>query len=542
MKLDQLHDQIKAQLQQACKNAFDLDVEYIDLEYPKSVENGNLSTNIALKLAKQVGMNPMDVAQTLIGSLEIDEVNCIEVKKPGFINFFYSDKFFNEIVKDVLNQNEFIFDTNEHNYYNVEYVSANPTGDLHLGHARNAVYGDSICRLLRKIGNKVDGEYYINDAGAQMNNLGLSVQYFYLQHFGVDMEFPHDGYRGEDIQGVARKIVDEFGDAKLTAPMEWFREYAYDKNLAEIKRILNELHIEFQVWTSERSLHEKNMVEEKLQILAQQGDIYEQDDALWLATSKYFDDKDRVLRKSDGAYTYFASDVAYHMDKFDRGYTNLIDVWGGDHHGYINRVKSSIASLGKNAERFEVLIIQMINILRNNERVKMSKRSGTSVTIKDLLKEIDADSLRYFFLMRSSDTQVDFDIELAKQQNADNPIYYIQYAHARINTLLKKAKAMGIEPNADYTIEHFSDNEKEILAFINTYPNIIVNAANKRLPHLVCNYLYDLASLYHHYYNQEHVFNDKNEGINDKINIAFVIQKILKDGLQAIGINAKDNM
>lgn len=537
-----IEEQIKGSIKSIIKSLYDIDVEQVELESPNDVNNGNLSTNVCLKITKLVGKNPMEIAQEVVSQLEVDGIDTIEVKKPGFINFFYGNEFFNQKINEIIEAQEFIFDTNEHNYYNVEYVSANPTGDLHLGHARNAVYGDSICRLLRKIGNKVDSEYYINDAGSQMNNLGLSVQYFYLQKLGIELDFPEDGYRGQEIQDIASEIYNEYGEDKKDEDVVWFREYAYAKNLEEIKRILKELHIEFDIWTSERSLYEKNMVEENLNALATKGDIYSQDDAMWLATSKYFDDKDRVLKKSDGNYTYFASDVAYHMDKFNRGYSNLIDVWGGDHHGYINRVKSSISSLGQSADKFEVLIIQMINILQNNERVKMSKRSGTSVTIKDLLKEIDADSLRYFFLMRSADTQVDFDIELAKQQNADNPIYYIQYAHARIAKLLQKALEENIKPDSNISNEEFSDNEKEIIAFLNTYPKVVVNAANKRLPHLICNYLYDLASLYHRYYNQEHVFNDKNTNVNGKINIAFAIQKIIKDGLNSIGINAKDNM
>lgn len=537
-----IEEQIKGSIKSIIKSLYDIDVEQVELESPNDVNNGNLSTNVCLKITKLVGKNPMEIAKEVVDQLEVDGIDTIEVKKPGFINFFYGNEFFNHKVNEIIEAQEFIFDTNERNYYNVEYVSANPTGDLHLGHARNAVYGDSICRLLRKIGNKVDSEYYINDAGSQMNNLGLSVQYFYLQKLGIELDFPEDGYRGQEIQDITSEIYNEYGEDKKDEDVVWFREYAYAKNLEEIKRILKELHIEFDIWTSERSLYEKNMVEENLNALATKGDIYSQDDAMWLATSKYFDDKDRVLKKSDGNYTYFASDVAYHMDKFNRGYSNLIDVWGGDHHGYINRVKSSISSLGQSADKFEVLIIQMINILQNNERVKMSKRSGTSVTIKDLLKEIDADSLRYFFLMRSADTQVDFDIELAKQQNADNPIYYIQYAHARIAKLLQKALEENIKPDSNVSNEEFSDNEKEIIAFLNTYPKVVVNAANKRLPHLICNYLYDLASLYHRYYNQEHVFNDKNTNVNGKINIAFAIQKIIKDGLNSIGINAKDNM
>lgn len=542
MKIDNIEVIIKENISDVINDKFKLEEEVnVEIEKPKDIVNGNLSTNIALKLAKPLKSNPMEIASSIVSGLDLSGIT-VEIKNPGFINFYFDKELYQQIVDEVLSKDEFIFDTNNHAYYNVEYVSANPTGDLHLGHARNAVFGDTICRLLRKTGNKVDAEYYINDAGAQMNNLGLSVQYYYLQNFDIDMEFPIDGYRGQEIKDIASDIVKEFGDSKINEDMEFFREYGYKRNLEEIKRIMKLLNIEFDIWTSERDLHSSNKVENNLKFLEQKGDIFYEDDAMWLATSKYFDDKDRVLKKSDGAYTYFASDVAYHIDKFDRGYSDLIDVWGGDHHGYINRVKSAIASLGYESDKFEVLTIQMINILQNSERVKMSKRKGTSFTIKDLLKEIDADSLRYFFIARSCDTQVDFDIEVAKKQNSDNPIYYIQYAHTRISALLNKAKDMGVEPNLNHKISEFSDLEKEILAYINTYGQMIISASEKRLPHLVCNYLYDLASLYHKYYEQENVLSNKNGQINDKINIAFVIKKILKDGLATIGIEAKDSM
>lgn len=529
-------------LLQIVNNQFGINAENIELEVPNDPENGDLSTNIALKICKQVGKNPLDIAQIISDNFKSDIIEKVEVKKPGFVNFFFDNNYYLNIINNIISENEFIFDTNEHNYYNVEFVSANPTGDLHLGHARNAVYGDSIVRLLRKIGNKVDSEYYINDAGSQMDNLGLSVQYFYLKHFNVDVNFPDDGYRGNDIQTIANKIVDEYGDSKLEEPMEWFREYAYSWNLNEIKRVLQNLNVHFDIWTSERDLHTSNLVVDKIEALAKLGDVYTQDDALWLATSKYFDDKDRVLKKQDGHYTYFASDIAYHMDKFDRNYTRLIDVWGGDHHGYINRVKSAISSLGQDQSKFEVLLIQMINILQNNERVKMSKRMGTSVTIKELLEELDVDTLRYFFLMRSPETQVDFDIALAKEQNSNNPIYYIQYANARIANLLERAQENGIKPQQISNNYTCSSLEREIINLLSQYQQVIINAANKRLPHLLCNYLYDVATLYHRYYNQDHVFNNNNDVINDKICIALGVKKVIQDGLNTLGINVKDNM
>ena len=533
-----IENKIKKEINNVLKELnSDIDV-CIELEVPNNYENGNFSTNIAMKLKKIFNDNPRNIAEKIVDKLKIDEIEKIEIAGPGFINFYLNDEFFSNVVENIISADDFIFDTKENANYNVEFVSANPTGDLHLGHARNAVFGDTIANLLKKIGNDVKKEYYINDAGSQMTNLGLSVKHFYYELLKLESVLPEDGYGGEEIKKIANKIYQEYGDQCINNETQWFVEYAYEITLKEIKKVLNDLNVGFDLWTSERDLYTKNLVIENLKKLEEKGDVYYQDDAMWLNTKKYFDDKDRVLKKSDGNYTYFASDVAYHINKFDRGFDKLIDVWGGDHHGYINRVKSAIYSLGYSEQNFEVIIIQMINILQNNERVKMSKRKGTSVRIKDILTEIDADVLRYFFLLRSNDTQIDFDLDLAKKETSENPIFYIQYAHARINTLIEKAG------NVDFTlkINEFSEQEKEIINKLYGYENMIVNAANKRLPHLVCNYLYELASLYHSYYNSEKIFNNNNDKINDKIKIAFAIKKILKDGLNTLGIKEKNKM
>ena len=540
MKNNELKIKIVNNLKEILLKEYNLENKKINIEKPNDFKNGNFSSNIAMVLTKELKINPREIAETIINEFKVDEIEKIEIAGPGFINFYVKDNYLRNVIKEILNSNQIIFDTNENNNYNVEYVSANPTGDLHLGHARNAVIGDSVSRLLKKINNKVDTEYYINDAGAQMKNLALSTLHFYKEILGIESNLPEDGYGGGDIKNIAKKIYKEYGDTKIDEDINWFLEYSYAINLEELKKVLLDLNIEFDYWISERDLHSAGKVEENLNILEKKGDIYIEDGAMFLKTSNYHDDKDRVLKKANGDFTYFASDVAYHIDKFNRGYTNLIDVWGGDHHGYINRVKSSIASLGYADDKFEVLIIQMINILQNNKRVKMSKRKGTSVTIRNLLEELDADTIRFFFLMRSADTQLDFDLDLAKSQSSDNPIYYIQYAHARINTLLTKAEELKIYGSGE--ISKLSELEKEIITHLNNYEIIIINAANKRLPHLVCNYLFELANLYHRYYNDENVFNNKKEEINDKIIIAKAIKKILADGLDTIGINAKDRM
>ncbi len=521
---------------------FEVEIETVEIEQPADFKNGNFSTNVALKNCKLVGDNPRNVAAKLVDNLaDIEFLDHIEIAGPGFINFYLNDDAFKAMILAIKDNADYgkVKKVNPEKI-NLEYVSANPTGDLHLGHARNAAYGDSLARILRASGEDVTTEYYINDAGAQMLNLGKSIKFFYAELCGLTPEFPEDGYRGAEIKEVAEMIFNKEGDLKLDADLEWFVEVGYARNLAEIKRILKELNIEFDVWASEKYYHDSGKVKASLDILAKTGDLYELDGAKWLNTEKYGDDKDRVIEKSDGSHTYFTSDIAYHIDKYDRGFNRLIDVWGGDHHGYIKRVKCAIESLGYDPKGIEINLIQMVSILQNNEIVKMSKRAGTSVTIKDLLAELDSDVLRYFFIMRSPDTQLDFDITLAKKESSENPVYYIQYANARIASILKTANEKGIEVKAE--ISELSEIEKEIALTLGKFEQTVIEAANKRLPHIVANYLYDLATLYHRYYNQEKVFVEDKQKVSNKLNLANSIKQVLVNGLDLLGIDAKEEM
>lgn len=521
---------------------FEVEIAAVELEQPADFKNGHFSTNAALKNCKVVGDNPRNVATKLVEELNnIEILDHVEIAGPGFINFYLNDETFKQMIVEIA-KNETYGHTKKANpeKINVEYVSANPTGDLHLGHARNAAYGDALSRMLRATGEDVTTEYYINDAGAQMQNLGKSILYFYEELCGLNPEFPEDGYRGAEIKEVAETIYAEYKDTKLNAELSWFVEVGYARNLAEIKRILKELNIEFDVWASEKYYHESGKVKASLDILDKTGDLYEKDGAMWLNTEKYGDDKDRVIEKSDGSHTYFTSDIAYHIDKYDRGFERLIDIWGGDHHGYIQRVKSAIESLGHDPKGIEINLIQMVSIVNNGEVVKMSKRAGTSVTIKDLLKELDSDVLRYFFIMRSPDTQLDFDIALAKKESSENPVYYIQYANARIASILKTAAEKNIEVKSE--ISELSEIEKEIALTLGKFEQTVIEAANKRLPHIVANYLYDLATLYHRYYNQEKVFVEDEQQVSNKLNLANSIKRVLVNGLDLLGIEAKEEM
>ncbi len=514
----------------------------VELEQPADFKNGHFSTNAALKNSKVIGDNPRNIATKLVDGLnDSDLIDRVDIAGPGFINFYLNEDTFKQMIKSVQADKNFGHTQCENpEKINIEFVSANPTGDLHLGHARNATYGDALARTLKATGHDVTKEYYINDAGAQMQNLGKSIRFFYEELCGLNPEFPEDGYRGAEIKEVAETIFNEYKDAKLEAELAWFVEVGYERNLNEIKRVLGELNIEFDVWASERFYHESGKVAASLDVLDKTGDLYEEDGAKWLNTEKYGDDKNRVIEKSDGSHTYFTSDIAYHIDKYERGFERLIDVWGGDHHGYIKRVESAIESLGHDPKGLEITLIQMVSIVNNGEVVKMSKRAGTSVTIKDLLKELDSDVLRYFFIMRSPDTQLDFDIAVAQKESSENPVYYVQYAHARIASILATAKEKGIAINDE--ISNMSEIEKEITLLLGRFEQTVIEAANKRLPHIIANYLYDLATLYHRYYNMEKVFVEDETLVSDKLNLAIAVKRVLNNGLDLLGIEAKEQM
>ncbi|MGL5021178.1 MAG: arginine--tRNA ligase [Mycoplasmatales bacterium] len=539
MNYIKIKELINKDIKDSLFRVYNIVVEDIEVELPKEIINGHFSTNVALKNCKVFGTNPRNLAVNIIDNLELNSIfGKVEIAGPGFINFYLSEKYFRDLVIE-LKKSITIDSVEKPEKINVEFVSANPTGDLHLGHARGAAYGDAVSRLLKKVGHDVTSEYYINDAGSQMDKLGMSIKYFYELLCSIDSKLPEGGYGGSEIKEMAQMIFDEHGNSKLNESIEWFREFGYSRNLNEIKRVLGELNVSFDVWSSERFYHETGFVKKSLDVLEKTGDIYKKDDAIWLNTKKYGDDKDRVIEKSDGSHTYFTSDIAYHIDKYNRGFERLINVWGGDHHGYVKRVKCAMESLG-HSDSIEILLIQMINIVRGDEVVKMSKRAGTSVTIKNMLKEIDADSMRYFFVMRSPDTQLDFDLELAQKQSSENPVFYIQYAHARICSLINTAKEKEIFISDN--VSKLNDMEIEIINTLASYQLVVKEAANKRLPHILSNYLYELSAKYHQYYNAQKVFILNNDEINDKINIGISIKNVLKDGLDILGINAKDKM
>lgn len=483
----------------------------IKIEIPKDTKNGDYATNIAMVLTKLAKRNPREIAQLIVDHLDTEaaHVKKIDIAGPGFINFYLDSSYLNAVIDQALE-----LDTqfgrvaeSKNKKILVEYVSANPTGDLHIGHARNAAVGDTLCNILDAAGYDVTREYYINDAGNQITNLAKSIEARYLQHLGQKAEMPADGYHGQDIKNIGADLAEKqpnLMDLSDDERLKTFRQLGVDYEMAKLKQDLADFNIHFDNWFSETSLYEKGEIKAVLERMKENGYTYEQDGATWLRTTDFKDDKDRVLIKKDGTYTYFLPDIAYHYDKFQRGNDNLINLFGADHHGYINRLKASLETFGVDSGRLEIQIMQMVRLMQDGEEVKMSKRTGNAITLREIMDEVGIDAARYFLTMRSADTHFDFDMALAKEQSQDNPVYYAQYAHARICSILRQAEAQGyqVEKGADYqTITN--DKAIELLKKVAEFEPMIEGAAEARAPHRVTNYIQDLAAHFHKFYNAE---------------------------------------
>jgi len=548
-----LKEEIKAAVLKA-NLASESEIPQIVLEVPKDKAHGDYSTNIAMQLARVAKKAPRQIAEEVIKHLDVQKVSVekTEIAGPGFINFYLNNQYLTELIPTILSEGDRYGHTNHggKKKIQVEFVSANPTGDLHLGHARGAAVGDSLCNILDAAGYDVSREYYINDAGNQIHNLAKSVEARYFQALGLDKEMPEDGYHGEDIINIGKELAHEFGDKYVNVSEEeryqFFRTYGLKYEMEKLKKDLENFRVGFDVWYSETSLYENGKIDEALKALREKGHIYEKDGAVWLHTTPFGDDKDRVLKKQDGTYTYLTPDIAYHKDKFERGFETLINIWGADHHGYIPRMKAAMAALGYNPDDLEVEIIQLVHLYKNGEKMKMSKRTGKAVTMRDLVEEVGLDATRYFFAMRSADTHMDFDLDLAVSQSNENPVYYAQYAHARICSILRQSEELGITLNdikeADLS---FISEEKEfdLLKKLGEFPQAIIEAADKRIPHRITNYIHDLASTFHSFYNAVKVL-DKDQLELSKARLALVksVQITIKNALRLIGVSAPEQM
>lgn len=554
---------IKIILQQAIRDAIqtaaaagtitaDMDkLPPVVLEVPPQKEFGDYATNFAMQAAKQLKTNPRVIAQAIVDGIDAAWLDKAVIAGPGFINFYLKPDWLYSSLKNMLVQGEAYGNVaaGAGKRVQIEFVSANPTGPLHVGHGRGAAVGSTLANLMRAAGYNVETEFYINDAGNQIDNLAASVEARYLELLGQTVEFPEDGYHGRDIIDTAQRIIDRDGNLYLTMErserLAIFKERALVEKLEALKEDLAAFNVHFDVWFSERTLHEAQQVADVCRVLQASGHMEEREGALWLKSTAYGDDKDRVVIRENGVPTYLAADIAYHRNKLERGFETLINIWGADHHGYIPRVKAAIAALGYQPEALEVLILQMVSLFQNGELVKMSKRTGQGVTLNELREEVGRDAARFFFIMRSIDSQLDFDLDLAKSRSNENPVYYIQYAHARITSIFRQAQEAGIVPAALDTVKLDTLGEEaeiNLIKKMGEYPEEIAAAARERAVHRMARYAHELAALFHTFYNQCRIIGVEPELQQARLALVLAVRNNIRHVLQILGIDAPEKM
>ncbi len=527
----------------------------ITIEEPKIESHGDFSTNIAMTMASIQKMAPKKIAEAILSSID-DPDNIIkdtQIAGPGFINFFINTKAWYPSLAKIFREDLKFGSENigKGKKVQIEFVSANPTGPLHVGHGRGAAVGDAVARILSFAGYNVKKEYYVNDSGRQIKTLGTSVFLRYKSILGMDDPFPDDCYQGEYIIDIAKNIYNDKKDALLKTDEKsavfYCSKIAAKDILTGIKKDLNSFDVIFDNWFSEQSLFDSGMVEKTIKKFKEQKIIYEKDGALWFKTTDFGDEKDRVVIRGNGITTYFASDIAYHQEKFLRGYDEVIDVWGADHHGYIQRIKASIEASGTDRKKFHVILIQLVNLLRNGKQIAMSTRSGQFISLKDVIDEVGKDAARFIFLSRHYDSPLDFDLEIAKKKTNDNPVYYVQYVHARISSILRKAEESNpVDFSAfDNNISELLLNEIEEIRLIKAlsfYPDTVKISALQKEPHKITFYLMNLASLFHSYYNKHKVLTDNHAIMQSRLYLITAVLKTIRNGLNLLGISAPEAM
>ncbi len=581
-----MKERIKQVIKEAVNDLFGIHIPEPKVEKPRDEKLGDLATNISFLLAKELKKSPSQIAEEISSKLsDRTEFERVEAVK-GFVNFRISRELLLKEFSHLLRSGEDYFreDIGKGQKVQLEFVSANPTGPLHLGHGRGAVVGDTLARIMSFFGFDVVREYYINDAGRQVYLLGVSIFYRYLQLLGKEDRFPEvsrlfeeEGYKGNYVIELAESLKEAVGDLLLfrrvrearerllksnfpfsmdyteglepsrTSEIELCSSFGLDAMMYQIKQDLKNMGVEFNTWFSERSLYEKGLVEDMINNLIQKGFTYEKDGALWLRTSLFGDDKDRVLRKSDGSYTYFASDIAYHWDKFSRGFERVINFWGADHYGYIPRVKASLKMLGISEDWLEVYLIQMVKLFKGGKEVRMSKRSGQFVTLRELIEDVGPDAIRFVFLTKRSDTPLDFDIDLVKEKSSENPVFYVQYAHARISGVFREFRErFGQEPALEEMLPHLNglkeEEERNLIKKSLLFKDELIDIVLRRDPHLITYYLLDLASSFHRYYNRYRVIGSNKELLFARMALLRGIKECLRVGLKLIGVSAPDRM
>lgn len=524
------------------------------LEEPRERQHGDLATNLAMLLTKHAKRPPRELAEIILRNLSTEGtwIERSEIAGPGFINFRLNRRWLSLVIPEVLAQGSDYGRVNlgRGQKVQVEFVSANPTGLLHMGNARGAALGDSLASLLAMAGYEVLREFYINDAGNQIQNFALSLEARYLQLLGQDIPFPEGGYHGEDLIDTVKGLIAKVGEKYLNVEPELRREflvrYALDEKLKSIRETLEEFGVKYDVWFSEQSLHDSGAVKGTMEELEKRGYIYEKEGALWLKSTEFGDEKDEVVVRSNGIPTYFAADIAYHRNKFERGFEQVINIWGADHHGHVARMKGAMSAFGYNPDSLHIILMQLVRLIQNGEIVRMSKRSGQYITLRELMDEVGKDAARFFFIMRDPDSTVEFDLDLAKSQSSDNPVYYVQYAHARLCSILRQAEETGMlaagQPSTEELEQLTSAEEGELLKKIAELPGEIALAARLMEPHRLARYVLDLASLFHTFYNSQRVLVE-DEGLR-RARLALVrsTKQVLANVLAVLGVNAPERM
>ena len=524
-----------------------------EIEKPKKEIHGDYATNIALILKNKLKKKPLEIAEKISQKLSSKKeiFSKIEVAKPGFINFWISLEYYKKNLNKILElgKNYGRTDLGKGKRVLIEFVSANPTGPLHIGHGRGAAYGDSLARILDFAGYRVIKEYYINDRGTQMEILGKSVYLRAKELSGENIEFPEDYYKGDYIYNIAKEVLKVYPDL-LKMPQEKAisicRDFAFNMILKEIKEDLERFRVIYDSWYSEKSLYEKGKIDKVLSILKEKGLIYEKEGALWFKATAFGDEKDRVIIRSNGEYTYFASDIAYHYEKFnERKFDLCINIWGIDHHGYVPRIKGVLKGLGIDPERLKIILIQMVNLIEKGKLKSMSTRKGEFVTLKELMDDVGVDAIRFIFLSRSLEAGLDFDVELAKKQSQENPVYYVQYAHARICSVFKKAKEKGIEKieNTKINWALLSGKEEiELMKLLEEFPSVVEASALYFAPYKITYYLLDLAKNFHEFYTNYRILGEDENLTHTRLALCLACKNVFKNGLELLGVSAPEKM
>ncbi|ADY57563.1 arginyl-tRNA synthetase [Syntrophobotulus glycolicus DSM 8271] len=551
-----IYERLKQSAERA-KERGDLDFDELPafvIEEPRERQHGDLATNLAMLLTKIAKKAPRDIAGVIISHLNTEGtwIKACEIAGPGFINFKLDSGWLGKVLPEVLNKGERYghVDIGKGQKIQVEFVSANPTGLLHMGNARGAALGDSLASLLSMAGYEVSREFYINDAGNQIHHFALSLEARYLQLMGQDVPLPENGYHGEDLIETVRELIKLDGDKYLrTEPelrQEYLVRYALNEKIRNIKETLGKFGVHYDVWFSEQSLHDSGSIQETMQEMMDKGFIYEKEGALWLKSTLFGDEKDEVVVRSNGVPTYFAADIAYHKNKFERGFEQVINIWGADHHGHVARMKGAMQALGYDPERLQIILMQLVRLIQDGEIVKMSKRSGQYITLQELMDEVGRDAARFFFIMRDPDSTVEFDLDLAKSQSADNPVYYVQYAHARLCSILRQAEEQGfaheVEPDIKQISLLASQEECDLLKKLADLPGEIALAARMTEPHRLARYVMELAGLFHSFYNSHRVLVDDADLRTARLALIRAIRQVLANVLTILGVTAPERM